>query len=238
MPVPYVILCNENQFVCPIKALNSPYPRGGRAYLGGQPNFFGGAQNRGESTFAALRREVDEESARTCALTSYVNQAAFRGQFLRGAVMVEANFYYSVGWNHMRPWPDARELGRLAAQYREMCCVVGISRDDFSFLRDREDDDAIILSLTDIYDTIYRVARLQAPPAAVAQMIDSPTQEYRDSETAKAFVAFVNKWLTRSLPGWPGRYPGLRPLAEIWLDRNNPPVRDISTGVLNRRTSP
>src|SRR3569623_2071661 len=164
MPVPYVILCNENQFVCPIKALNSPYPGGGRAYLGGQPNFFGGAQNPGEGTFAALQREVDEESARTCALTSYVNQPAYRGSFLRRGLRVDADFYYSVGWQHLRPWPDARELGRLAARYREMCCVVGVSREDFGFLIERDDDDAIMLSLTDIYDTIYRVARQQAPP--------------------------------------------------------------------------
>jgi hypothetical protein len=207
MPKNYVILCDDDVVIFPIKADESPYA-GGRVYCPGEPQFFGGNEEGREGILATLQREVDEESSGTYALNGFVNQPVFRGTFPgRGGRPVQCDFYYSTLWNRRREWPSEAEWGELPAAYREMCFVAAVRREDFAEVLGWYPDIAIpIFVLSEI---LIVAAKHQAPEWVRRQIRDRPSGVFSESLTCQAFIVFINLWLRRQLPGWPVPPPEL-----------------------------
>lgn len=171
----YVVLCTADTMQVPIKT-TVPYANGNLPFSAGCPQFFGGGGNNVGQT---LIDEVSQESRGTLQFVSRSEPLAFHQGQAQGQQM---RFYISksvagqalrwqatgVAWDPDPPPPNDREMDR----------IVEVRRADF-LADDLLDDDAILNKLRLLTGT------LAAPNWA----------EFRQSETAKAFVKFIrDKW--------------------------------------------
>lgn len=148
-------------------------------YCGGYPAIFGGTKEGESSILQVLEKEVDQESRSTYQLLDYQTQYLHWNQVCKkdrdGNYSDNEDvmfFYYSEGWEKMtNNWPEANSY-----ETAEMEKVVTVSLNKFNELRT---DDRILTEL-------IRESQATAPGYT--------HDEFRSSETAKAFVQFIRSW--------------------------------------------
>lgn len=196
----YVILCDDDRIVLPIKAKWTPHviDKQAHSFLWGEPNFFGGGEKPNEPVRNALAREVWEESATTYDMVDFVNTPVYRGAYRSGNRTIQCEFYYARWWYKVRNWPseeDWIELRKLGNDFNEMCYVVTVPRQNFlDFLGGRPGTG------WDFWNVIMNEARAQAPAWARDQFKDGPGPDFLSSETGKALTEFISGWLRHELP--------------------------------------
>jgi hypothetical protein len=216
----YVLLCNDDRVIFPIKAKWDARDAGKLNFCHGAPAFFGGGfeppdpgkkRKRGptnQQIVETLKREVGEESAETYSLNwvplgSPVYSPEEPDVNDRGT-KTYLTFYYSgpgqQNWQKKRDWLSEQEWAGKGGM--EMCFVGEVSRSAFDqYLPPPIPAPAPAANLS--LDQIYRVL-IEAADAGwwVPQLARTPTEEYRNSKTSRAMVMFFNGWLNRTLPGW------------------------------------
>ncbi|MEG5046160.1 hypothetical protein [Microcoleus sp. B4-C1] len=166
-PKSYVILCNSEYMIVPIKADMNPY-NGNFWFAGGTPQFFGGSPQGDQ--LQTMQQEVREESRETLRLDTINGQV-----YTAEPSDIDNNTYsfsYSLNWDRTgTPWNDDVQE-QLPPNQREMQRLVSVQRNIFA---GRTDPNEIIGILVNETNTVF------APGSNV----------FNTSHTATAFVIFI-----------------------------------------------
>ncbi|MBS0535881.1 MAG: hypothetical protein JSR72_17655 [Proteobacteria bacterium] len=187
MPKRYVILCDDDIVVFPIKAAINPYD-GSPAFLAGEPNFFGGADARREDPLTTLQREVREESVGTYEIHGYDINAISQGSYRQNRRLVQCEFCISRNWTMTGPWPDEGTWLQGDDDEREMCFVAAMP------LQNLDQFIGVPVTANALFPVLMEGARATAPQWARAQFRDVPSRAFAESLTGRAFAAFVTGW--------------------------------------------
>lgn len=182
----YGILYNENSVIFPVKAALNPYNQK-PAYCAGEPQFFGGADEKEEGPLTSLKREVGEESLyffRIKELGTNVYTGTYQNSKEED---VKCKFYCTQQWvadKDLNDWPDFDTWNMYGNKYKEMCWVATAPKSAFSSVSTDQD----------VAGALLRCSPVGAPKWAQSQMMKEPSSSFLESLTLQAFTAFVKAW--------------------------------------------